>query len=109
MNRTTLFAAAIALSALLGAAPAGAQDRPARVATVNMPRVFTEIQESRDIKTRLQQEQNALAAEQRPKLEELQKLKAEGENYRKGSPQYNEWRQRFRRADIAQQAWAATA
>ena len=110
-RRIPIFAAAVALSGLLcgAATPAEAQERPARVATVNMPRVFTEVQETKDIKARLQQEQQALAAEQRPKIDELQKLKAEGENLRKGSPQYNEWRQRFRRADIAQQAWAATA
>ena len=110
-KRMTVIGTALALSAVLcGAAPAAAaQERPARVAVVNMPRVFNEVKETTDIKARLQQEQQGLAAEQRPKLDELNKLKAEGENYRRGSPQYNEWRQRYRRADIALQAWSATA
>ena len=113
MNRFTPFTSAILLSALCctvaSTTAAAAPDRPIRVATVNMPRVFNDLQETKDIQTRLRQEQNALATEQKPKIEELQKMKAEGENYRKGSPQYNEWRQRYRRAGIAQQAWAETA
>ena len=108
IHRLVLLAAAIAGSTL-SPGGAAAQDRPVRVATVNMPRVFNEVQETKDIQVRLRQEQGGLAAEQKQKLDELQKMRAEGENYRKGSPQYNEWRQRFRRAEIAQQAWAATA
>lgn len=112
MNRptclTATLVAAFALAALTSA-PAAAQERPVRVATVNMPRVFTEIQETKDIQTRLRQEQGALVAERKPKLDEMEKLKAEGGNYRKGSPQYSEWRQRYGKANIALQAWDATA
>ena len=102
---------ALALLALLAvpASSASAQDRPVRVATVDMPRVFQEIQERKDVEARLRQEQSRLAAEQKGKLEELAKLKAEGGNYRPGSEQHEDWRQRHMRAQIAQQAWAETA
>ena len=110
MKRIASLTTALALSALFAAAPsADAQDRPIRVATVNMPRVFNEIQERKEVEGRLRQEQGRLAAEQKQKLEELQKLKAEGGNYRRGSEQYEEWRQRYMKATIAQQAWAETA
>lgn len=101
--------ASIVLSTALCGTAAVAADRPVRVATVNMPRVFTEIQERKDIEARLKQEQGRLAAEQKPKIEELQKMKAEGGNYRAGSEQHEEWVLRYRRAGIAQQAWAETA
>ena len=111
MNRLIPMTTAIALSALLllTAARAGAQDRPVRVATVNMPRVFNEIQERKDVEGRLRQEQQRLAAEQKQRIDELQKMKAEGGNFRRGSEQYEEWRQRYMKATIAQQAWAETA
>lgn len=112
MNRSTCLTATLVAAFALGSltiAPVAAQDRPIRVATVNMPRVFTEIQETKDIQTRLRQEQGAFVAERKPKLDEMEKLKAEGGNYRKGSPQYSEWRQRYRKASIALQAWDATA
>ena len=110
MKQLTRLTLALALSALLLAAPAaGAQDRPARVATVNMPRVFTEIQERKDVEGRLRQDQQRLASEQKQRLDELKKIEAEGGNFRRGSEQYEEWRQRFMKARIAQQAWAETA
>ena len=102
-----LFAGALAVVGFHAAAPA--QDRPVRVAVVNVPRVFDAIQETKDTKARLREDQQRLAGEQKAKLEELQKMKAEGGNFRRGSEQYAEWRQRFMRASIQQQAWEATA
>jgi Skp family chaperone for outer membrane proteins len=113
MNRfAPLVAAALGAAALAATAPAvsaAPQDRPIRAAIVNIPRVFDEIQETKDAKVRLSQERQRLAAEQKTKLEQLQSIKAEGGNFRRGSDQYAEWRQRFMRATIQQQAWEATA
>lgn len=114
MNRwtTPFVAAALGVAALFASmtpAAAAAQDRPARVAIVNIPRVFDEIQETKDAKVRLTQDRQRLAAEQKQKLEQLQSVKNEGGNFRRGSDQYAEWRQRYVRAQIQQQAWEATA
>lgn len=111
MTRLASLTTALALSALFAAAApsADAQDRPIRVATVNMPRVFEQIQERKDVEGRLRQEQQRLAAEQKQRIDELNKIEAEGGNFRPGSQQHEEWRQRYRRARIAQQAWAQTA
>lgn len=97
-----------ATTLLLLPAASTAQDRVPRVAVVNMPRVFNELQETAALKAQLKSEQARLAAEQKPMVEELTKMKAEGGNYRRGSQQYEEWRQRFMKADIAHQAWAQT-
>ena len=113
MNRITRLTAALAVTALLaGASRASAAptaDRPVRVATVNMPRVFNQIQEAVDIQARLRQDQAALVAERKGIADNLEKLKNEGGNYRKGSPQYADWRQRYVKATINLQAWEATA
>jgi Skp family chaperone for outer membrane proteins len=114
MNRwmTPFLAAAMGAAAVFvatTATAAAAQDRPVRVAIVNIPRVFDEIQETKDAKVRLSQDRQRLAAEQKQKLEQLQSVKNEGGNFRRGSDQYGEWRQRYMRATIQQQAWEATA
>jgi Skp family chaperone for outer membrane proteins len=99
-------------AALLGPAAlvaAAAPDRPTRVAVVSIPRVFDEMQETKDAKVRLRQDQQRLAAESKTKVDELQKMRAEGGNFRRGSDQYTEWRQRMMRATIQAQAWEATA
>jgi Skp family chaperone for outer membrane proteins len=116
MHRFTPVAAALALAgvvvtgtALSRATAAPQQDRPVRVAVVNMRRVFTEIQEAKDIQARIRQDEQRLNAEGKTKAEELQKLKAEGGNYRSGSDQYEDWRNRYMRASIQNQAWAEMA
>jgi Skp family chaperone for outer membrane proteins len=116
MHRFTPLAAALALAgavvtgASLSRAPAAPQqDRPVRVAVVNMRRVFTEIQEAKDIQARIRQDEQRINAEGKTKAEELQKMKAEGGNFRPGSDQYEEWRTRFMRASIQNQAWAEMA
>ena len=104
-----LIPATLALAVIASlSVPAAAQDRVPRVAVVNMPRVFNELQETAALKAQLRADNQRLASEQKPMVDELQKMKAEGGNYRRGSQQYEEWRQRFMKADIAYQAWAQT-
>ena len=101
MNRfVPLMAAAFSTAALLGGAAraaAAGPERPTRVAVVNVGRVFDAIQETVDAKTRLRTDQQRLQAESKAKFDELQKLKAEGGNFRRGSEQYADWRQRMTR------------
>jgi Skp family chaperone for outer membrane proteins len=116
MTRFSPLAAALALAgavvtgaAVTRAPAAPQQDRPARVAVVNMRRVFNEVQEAKDIQTRIRQDEQRLNGEGKAKAEELQKLKTEGANFRPGSDQYEEWRTRFMKASIQNQAWAEMA
>lgn len=113
MNRfVPLMAAAFSTAALLGGAAraaAAGPERPTRVAVVNVGRVFDAIQETVDAKTRLRTDQQRLQAESKAKFDELQKLKAEGGNFRRGSEQYADWRQRMTRSLAQAQAWELTA
>jgi Skp family chaperone for outer membrane proteins len=111
MKRFTPVAAALSVAAALAGAASAApqQDRPARVAVVNMRRVFTEIQEAKDIQARIRQDEQRLNSEGKAKADELGKLKAEGGNFRSGSEQYEDWRTRYMRATIQNQAWAEMA
>jgi Skp family chaperone for outer membrane proteins len=113
MKRLTPLAAAMALAATLACAAfapaAPQQDRPARVAIVTMRRVFTEIQEAKDIQARIRQDEQRLNTEGKAKADELAKIKAEGGNFRPGSEQYEDWRTRYMRATIQNQAWAEMA
>src|SRR4051794_5705538 len=112
MKRLTPLAAALAMAAALVAVPAPAapqQDRPVRVAVVNMRRIFTEIQEAKDIQARIRQDEQRLNTEGKAKADELGKVKTEGANFRPGSEQYEDWRNRYMRATIQNQAWAEMA
>ena len=91
MKRLTLLSAAalgVALALVLSfgfarsAPAAGAPDRPIRVAVVNVPRIFLELQETKDLEDRFKQERNRLASEEAPMMNQLKDLDAEGRNYR---------------------------
>lgn len=101
--------AAVSLLGLVSPGSASAQDRNIRVAVVNVPRIFNDIEETKALDERFKQERIRLEAEQKPMIDEIKKLEAEGNNFRKGSPQHDEWRQRYAKARLGLQAWQQTA
>ena len=110
MNPIRSLAAAIALSLLFVASTAAlAEERPIRVAVANVPRIFNDIQETKDLDARFQQERQRLAGEEKPKVDEITKLKAEGGNLRPDSPQFDEWRRRYVTAQANYKAWLEVA
>src|SRR4051794_30149372 len=116
MKRMTYLSAAIPAVAfglalcLAGPSPAaGAPDRAVRVAVANVPRIFLELQETKDLEERFKQERNRLASEEAPMVNQLKDMDAEGRNYRPGSPQFEDWRQRFTKAKVNYKAWVEVA
>lgn len=110
MKKMTLSATLVALLAAAAVAPAAAaQDRPVKVAVANVPRIFNELKETQDLEERFKQDRARLAGEEKPMVQQLEELQAEGRNYRPGSPQFEEWRQKFVKARVNHKAWAEVA
>ena len=98
------------IALLVSAAPAAAaQDRPVKVAVANVPRIFNELKETQDLEERFKQDRARLAGEEKPMVQQLEELQAEGRNYRPGSPQFEEWRVKFVKARVNHKAWAEVA
>jgi hypothetical protein len=93
------------------AAPRAAapQDRPAARRGRQHARVFTEIQETKDIQARIRQDEQRLNAEGKTKADEFAEDEGRGRQLPPGSEQYEDWRTRFMRVSIQNQAWAEMA
>ena len=96
---------ALVLAASLLATPAAAQDRPIKVAVANVPKIFNDLQETKDLDARLQQERAKLAAEEKSMVDAINALKAEGGNFRPDAPQFDDWRDRYINAQANYKAW----
>lgn len=84
----------------------GQIDRPIRVRVANTLKIFNELQETKDIEARLIAERQALAAEEKPMKEKVDKLEAEKGNFRPDSPQFEQWQDRLLRAESEHKLWA---
>lgn len=87
MKKTTAFLGAAVL--MLGAAMAFPQ-RPATVASVDIEKVFSGLDEQKFFEQRVKQVSDNMAAEKDRLGRELQDLSAELESYKPGTPPYNE-------------------
>ena len=79
------------------------------IAVANVPRIFNELKETQDLEERFKQDRARLAGEEKPMVQQLEELQAEGRNYRQGSPQFEEWRVKFVKARVNHKAWAEVA
>jgi Skp family chaperone for outer membrane proteins len=86
--RTATIAAGLALAAL--AAAAAFPDRPSKVASVDIERIFTALDEQKSIEADIKRLGERMAAEKDRLGRELQDLNAELESYKPGSAPYNE-------------------
>lgn len=86
--RTRTIAIGIAVAAL--AAAAAFPDRPARVASIDIERVFLGLDEQKAIDASIKSLGERMAAEKDRLSRELQDLNAELESYKPGSPAYND-------------------
>jgi Skp family chaperone for outer membrane proteins len=109
MKRANLLPA-LALAALMLIVPqtARAQDRPIKVAVANVPRIFNDLQETKDLDARLQQERQKLAAEEKSMVDGINALKAEGGNFHPDAPQFDDWRERYINAQATYKTWLET-
>ena len=87
MRKTTI-ALGLAVAAL--AAAAVLPDRPAKVASVDIERIFLQLDEQRSIEADIKKLGESMVAEKDRLSRELQDLNAELESYKAGTPPYNE-------------------
>ena len=107
VRRPVVSLAAAALLCLgLAAAPAAAQS-PAgvRVATASPARIFVEIQETKDLRQKLEQETAALQNEAKSRQQKVKDLQAARELLKPDSPQYAQAEQDFMREAIEFDTW----
>lgn len=86
--RTRHIVIGLAVAAL--AAAAAFPDRPAKVASVDIERIFTQLDEQKSIEADIKRLGERMAADKDRLSRELQDLNAELESYKPGSAPYNE-------------------
>lgn len=84
-----LLALALALPAR-AQSPAPAQDTPAKVAVANTARIFNEMQETRDLKQKLESERKRLEGEERERKDKIQSLRDARNLIKPDAPQYQQ-------------------
>lgn len=87
MRKTTI---ALGLAAAALAAAAMLPDRPAKVASVDIERIFVQLDEQRSIEADIKKLGESMVAEKDRLSRELQDLNAELESYKAGTAPYNE-------------------
>ena len=99
-----LVVAAIGMIAF-AAAPAAAQDQPARVATADPARIFNEMQETVALKARLENERKGIEAEEKNRRQRLQDLQSARDLLKPDSQQYADAQKQLMQAAIEFETW----
>jgi Skp family chaperone for outer membrane proteins len=99
------FAAAALLSLGLMAAPAAAQSGSPRIATASPARIFVEMQETKDLRAKLESETGALQNEAKQRQQKVKDLQAARELLKPDSPQYAEAERAFMQEAIQFDTW----
>ena len=105
INRRSLL---LAFAALLGMAlqrPASAQDAPPKIATVNLAKVFNELQETKDFQQKLESDRKAIQAEAQKRGAEIEQLKKDRQLLKEGSDDFNKKQKELIEKTIAAQTW----
>jgi Skp family chaperone for outer membrane proteins len=98
---------AIALSAVALLSPAGfaaGQDGP-KIATVNPAKVFNEMQETKDLKQKMENDRQAIQAEGKRRAEELEEAKKARAMLLEGSEDFNKKNQDMIKKAVELQVW----
>jgi Skp family chaperone for outer membrane proteins len=100
--RPTLIASlatATAMVVCLGVArPSRAADGTHKIATANAAKIFNEMQETRDLKAKMENERKTLDATNKKKNEDLQQLKEGRDQLKPDAPQFQEQNQAYLKA-----------
>src|SRR5205085_834923 len=107
MKLRALFSVAL-LSAASVALPARGQDAPTRVAVANPGYIINQMQETKDMKDRLEAERKQLAAEEKSRAEQLDAAKKDRDNTKPDAPQYQQKNQSLMKSAIEFRAWRET-
>src|SRR5690349_19182715 len=84
--------------------PAAAQDAP-RIATVNRAKVFSEIQETKDLKQKMEADRKTITDEGQRRGQEVEDAKKRRALFNEGTDDYNKASKDWREKVIAAQAW----
>jgi Skp family chaperone for outer membrane proteins len=100
---------AVLVAVLACAAPAaraqGQQGQPTRVAVADPARIFNDMQETKDLKSRLEAERNNLAAEEKNRRQKLQDLEAARNLLKPDSQQFADANKQLLQAAIEFETW----
>jgi len=103
--RRSILAFAFAAVAALVAAPfATAQDVP-RIAVVNPAKVFNEMQETKDLKQKMESDRQAIQAEAKRRADDLEEAKKARALFTEGSEDFNKKNQEMIRKAVELQVW----
>ena len=90
--------AAVIASRPAGGAPGQGPGQALRIVVVNPARIIKEMQETKDLESRLKAEMQSLAAEERQMKDNIKKLEDQRGNFRPDSPQYEEVQRQYVKA-----------
>ena len=105
ITRRPLLALALgALAACFAATPATAQDAP-RIATVNPAKVFSEMQETKDLKQKMESDRKTITDEGQRRGTEVEDAKKKRALFNEGTEDFNKANKEYLEKVIAAQAW----
>src|SRR5689334_39786 len=105
ITRRPLLALALsALAACFAATPATAQDAP-RIATVNPAKVFSEMQETKDLKQKMEADRKTITDEGQRRGQEVEDAKKKRALFNEGTDDFNKANKEYLEKVIAAQAW----
>jgi len=93
-----------AIAFVLPARFAAAQDTP-RIATVNPAKVFNEMQETKDLKQKMENDRQQIQAEAKKRADELEEAKKARALFNEGSDEFNKKNQDMIRKAVELQTW----
>src|SRR4051794_41086420 len=103
-RRPLLALAFSALAACLAATPAAAQDAP-RIAVVNPAKVFNEMQETKDLKQKMESDRKTITDEGTRRGQEVEDAKKRRALFNEGTDDFNKANKEYLEKVISAQAW----
>jgi Skp family chaperone for outer membrane proteins len=90
---------------MIAAAPARAQTGNVKIAIANPAKIFNDIQETKDLKAKMESERKTLEATELEKRQKLKDLQTQRDTLKPDSPQYGELNKQLVQASIDFEVW----
>jgi len=97
--------ALVAFIVLLAFASAPAMAQEVKIATANPAVIFNQMQETKDLKVKIENDRKALEAQEREKREKITSLQSERDQLKSDTPQYGERNKALLQAAIEFKSW----
>jgi len=105
LARRSILAFAFAAVSALVAAPFAAAQEPPRIATVNPAKVFSEMQETKDLKQKMEADRKTITDEGQRKGAEVEDAKKRRALFNEGTDDFNKANKEYLEKVISAQAW----